>query len=49
MAKRGDANMRQQQSGQVIPDEIKQIVSTGDYALLVQRAEEWGRDWNGRG
>jgi CRISPR-associated protein Csm2 len=41
--------MRQQQGGQVIPDEIKQIVSTGDYALLVQRAEEWGRELERQG
>jgi CRISPR-associated protein Csm2 len=41
--------MRQQQSGQVVPDEIKQIVSTGDYALLVQRAEEWGRELERQG
>lgn len=41
--------MRQQQGGQVDPNEIKQIVSTADYALLVQRAEEWGRELERQG
>jgi CRISPR type III-A-associated protein Csm2 len=41
--------MKQQQSGQVTPDEIKRIVSTADYELLVQQAEEWGRELERQG
>ncbi len=40
---------QQQQRPTVNPEEVKRIVCNADYASLVQRAEEWGRELERQG